>query len=540
MTEDTRQVILVVGGGLAGSLLSLLLSQRGYKVEVFERRPENEASTGRSINLSISSRALRCLREAGITEEDLAGLAVPLNGRCIHPLNGDPSFQRYGGTADYNLSVDRGTLNTLLLKRCIQSSNVSVHYNVRVTRVDIVKPSVEYTCLNSSQTITKHGSLVVGADGSGSFVRYTLAKAPHTRLDTSQQCIDTAYMELTVPAAPVPELHSSPSDGSVVLTPTAFEHLHAGPGGSIYSHTGAFALAHPNWLHIWPRGSFMMIALANCNGTYTATLFMPFAQLMRISKLSAEEASTWFKATFPDAAKIMPDAGAEIARGTVGPLVDVRVNRIVFGGNVVLMGDAAHAMVPFYGQGMNCAFEDALQLAQSLDDAAAKMGAPDGERGFISVAAMEAALLDYESKRLVAGHAIQDLSMQNYVEMSKKTASRWFHYEMRLHGALHTVLGEYFIPLYRMVAYRPQLSYHDALVRSVFYVCVFARSLARSLSLALARSLFPSRQRPPADDRCSSRHWCARRGTGRVRGTRCVPRPARTARCTGSARVLGE
>lgn len=421
---DTRFVL--VGGGLAGGLLATLLGQAGWEVELYERRPDplaGQSVGGRSINLALSVRGLHALGEVGLAEEVLRR-AIPMRGRMIHGPRGDLHFQPYDKDPSRNIySVSRGALNTTLIEAARRHPRVHVHFNWKCTGVDLEQAQAELVHEQTGERRVAGGDVLVGIDGAYSAVRRSMQRLE--RFDFSQDCLGHGYKELTIP-------------------PTA---------------SGDFAL-EPGALHIWPRHSFMMIALPNADCSFTCTLFLPFEERAEgpspragnsfAALRTRADVLSFFVRAFPDAVPLMPTLLDDFERNPVGFMVTVRCRPWHWCGRVALVGDAAHAVVPFYGQGANAAFEDCTVLSESL-----RRLAPQWERAFA----------EYQARRKSDCDALADLALANFVEMRDKTASRVFRVYKTLDRTLHRLLPGLYTPLYTMVSFT-RIPYAQAVRRA--------------------------------------------------------------------------
>ncbi|MCB0733192.1 MAG: FAD-dependent monooxygenase [Flavobacteriales bacterium] len=361
-----KRKITVVGGGLAGSLMAVYFAKRGFDVEVYERRPDMrraDIGAGKSINLALSVRGILALEKVGLKEAILEN-AIAMNGRMMHSENGDLSYQPYGKEGQYINSVSRGGLNVHLLELADENPNVKLFFNHRCLDVDLEKSIATFKDENGEK-VTVESDYIIGGDGAFSAVRMRMMKS--ARLDYSQDYLDHGYKELTIP-------------------PTA---------------DGKFAM-EPNALHIWPRGSYMMIALPNPDKTFTCTLFFPYSGENSFETITTpEQVMDFFNTHFPDAVPMMPTLIEDFFGNPTGSLVTVRCFPWV-ANKAVLLGDACHAVVPFYGQGMNCAFEDCVVMDECIE----KHGDD-----------LDAAFREYEILRKPNADAIADLALQNFIEM---------------------------------------------------------------------------------------------------------------------------
>lgn len=396
---------VVAGGGLGGALMAVYLGKAGHEVVVYERRSDPRTSgrpEGRSINLAISTRGLTALRDVGLAEAVLR-VAVPMRGRMIHATDGRLTFQPYGVESGQAIhSVSRAELNRVVLEAAESIPGVSVMFGQRCVAADLDAGTLTFEDVDSGARTTAQGDAVVGADGAWSLIRREMQKLD--RFDYDQSFLGHAYKELSIPAGP----------------------------------DGTFRMER-NALHIWPRGGFMMIALPNLDGSFTCTCFWPwdgpngFAPLRR-----AEDVAERFRAIFPDALALMPTLTEDFFRNPTSSLVTIRCGPWHHGGRVVLLGDACHAVVPFYGQGANAAFEDCTALAASLA---------------MHPADFEAAFAEYERRRKDNTDALADLALDNFVEMRDKTASRLFHLRKRVEKLLHRLFPRWYLPLYSMISF---------------------------------------------------------------------------------------
>jgi kynurenine 3-monooxygenase len=426
-TDNASTHILIAGAGLAGALLACYLARDGYRVSLYERRGDPRAhgyAGGRSINLALSARGLAGLEGAGLREHVLNTDAIPMPGRMIHPTGSKPTiFQPYShDPGDAINSVSRGGLNLTLINAAAAYPNVSLTFDHFCTGVELdgPRPAAIFQKPDGS-TVRAEADLIIGADGAFSGVRATLQKTD--RFEYSQTYLEHGYKELHIPAksAGVRQCDSATVDKN------------------------AFAL-DPNALHIWPRGGAMMIALPNRDGSFTCTLFWPFKGPHSFDNLKTPaDVERHFREHYPDAVPLMPTLVEDYFRNPTSSLVTVRCWPWQHAGRVALVGDAAHAIVPFYGQGMNAAFEDCRVLAELLraHPPTHSANGPD----------FSAALEAYQTARKPNADAIADMALENFVEMRDKTGSPAFLYRKKVEQTVHHFYPDKVTPQYNLVSF---------------------------------------------------------------------------------------
>lgn len=407
--------VTVVGGGLSGLLAACLLRRRGHAVKVFERAPDPRArapESGRSINLALAERGRFALRKAGLLEAVMRH-TTPMPGRELHQSDGTVQFQPYGQQSWERIySIERDALNLTLIESC-EASGVEIYFDHRCTDVDIGQRMVVFKTSDGAR-IQHRFSPLIAADGAGSVVRRTLNE--RCGFNTDESLLDHGYKELTIP-------------------PTAY---------------GAYRM-NPYALHIWPRGEHMLIALPNPSGDFTATLFLPNDGDGSFDTIrSADNARKFMEQQFPDAARAMPDYLTELAANQRGIMGTIRCESWHYGGDVLLMGDAAHAIVPFHGQGMNAAFED----CRLLDDLLSQ-----------DMKNWDTLFAAFENIQRPNANAVADMALENYVEMRESVRHEKFHLKKALAFELERRCPAHFIPRYSMVMFRPDIGYKTAFDR---------------------------------------------------------------------------
>jgi kynurenine 3-monooxygenase len=406
----------IVGAGLAGALLGVCLRQAGHEVVIYERRPDMRAAEvprGRSINLALSVRGWHALEEVGLREQVMR-VAIPMEGRMLHGRDGSLELQRYSIHPDEFLySVSRHGLNVFLIDAA-EAHGVEIHFEQRCTRVDLDGGRVWLRDERSGAVREVEGGHLIGADGAFSAVREQMTH--RERFDYHQNYLPWGYKELSMPAA---------------------------EGGGWRLERGA--------LHIWPRHDFMLIALPNLDGSFTCTLFLPFdGPRDSFAALSGDdEVRTFFTREFGDAVPHMPTLLDDFHHNPTSGLVYVRCLPWHVGDRAVLVGDACHAVVPFYGQGMNAAFEDCTVLMECLR----------------AEADTEAAFARYEALRKPNTDALADLSLANFEEMRSRVVSPVFKAKKRAEAVLHRMFPQRFLPLYSMVTFS-RIPYAEALAKA--------------------------------------------------------------------------
>ncbi|HWY41708.1 MAG TPA: NAD(P)/FAD-dependent oxidoreductase [Chthoniobacterales bacterium] len=403
---------VLIGSGLAGGLLAAYLGRRGYEVDLYERRGdprEGNMVGGRSINLALSTRGIHALQQIGIADEVLKQ-AIPMPGRMIHEKSGTLHFAPYDVDPNKHInSIGRAALNTTVIEAAQRHPNVRVHFNHKCTEVDLDSAtahlqmsSVEVAVSAANHEIHASGDAIIGVDGAFSAVRQSMQlKIAEFQYDESY--LAHGYKELTIP-----------------------------PGLN-----GSWQM-EKNALHIWPRKSFMMIALPNPDGSFTCTLFWEFEGPRSFATTKADDdVHRFFGEEFPDAVPLMPNLVDDFKNNPTGSLVTIRCAPWIYRDKVCLVGDAAHAVVPFYGQGMNAAFEDCVVLDECLQEF------PDREGAFA----------EYFERRKANADALADLALGNFIEMRDKTASKTFRMKKKLDHFLEAALPGIYLPLYTMVTF---------------------------------------------------------------------------------------
>ncbi|EAY29564.1 FAD-dependent oxidoreductase [Microscilla marina] len=415
---DSNQKIIIVGAGLAGSLLSIYMARRGFQVEVYEKRPDMrkaDISAGRSINLALSHRGIRALERANIAKKILAD-AIPMRGRMLHSIEGALTFVPYGkNDSEYINSISRGGLNIALMNIAESYDKVNFMFNEACESVDFEAGTIELKNAQSGESRQIKGEVIIGADGAGSAIRAAIdgCLKGQDGFQNNTEFLVHGYKELTIPSG----------------------------------EAGAF-LIDKNSLHIWPRGSYMLIALPNLDGSFTCTLFFPnegensFATLDTPDKVKA-----FFETTFADAVPYLPELTQEFFDNPTGLLGTVRCYPWHFGGKAVLVGDAAHAIVPFYGQGMNASFEDCIAFDECLE----KYGNEGWQKVFE----------EYQALRKANSDAIATLAVENFYEMRDGVADPAFLRKRQLERMLENKYDDYHSK-YSMVTFNPAISYAEA------------------------------------------------------------------------------
>ncbi len=443
--EDFK--VIVVGGGLVGSLAGIYMAKRGFRVDVFEKRRDirtEELPEGRSINLALSERGLAAMRRVGVLDGIMEHV-VPMKGRMIHGMDGSQTSQSYSIHGECINSVGRKVLNEHLMNKAAEYPNLQFHFQHDLMQIDWDKGTVLFKDSTGDESL-QSADLIIGADGAYSRTRTQLQR--RIRMDFSQEYIPHGYVELTIP-----------------------------PSSSDSNRFGGWQM-DPNHLHIWPKHTYMMIALPNPDKTFTCTLFMPFDKFDAIE--TKQDLIGFFQQEFPDSIPYIgrDNLTTEYFANPKGSLMMVKCKPYHFKYRGVIIGDAAHAMVPFYGQGMNCGMQDVVILDDMLQKhLPSNQGKPTPE-------AVCAALQDYSETRYPDAKAILDLAMHNYVEMRHGVTDWRYLLRKRVEGILHNWLPNTVIPLYTMVSFT-QIPYSQVIERYKWQGKLLERSAVLALLLSI-------------------------------------------------------
>lgn len=414
MTPKTETITLI-GAGLVGPLLALGLVKRGFNVEIYERRPDMRrvrVSAGRSINLALSTRGIHALSEAGLWN-DMRKIVIPMKGRMMHSVASELTFQPYGkDEAEVIYSISRAELNIALMNAA-EERGVRIVFQCRCSGIDLVTGALHLRDEQTGEARTLESTVAIGCDGSASAIRGEMLK--QASFSFSQEYLSYGYKELTIPA---------------------------GAGGQHVVQTNA--------LHIWPRGNYMLIALPNVDGTFACILFLPFEGPDSFAQLTDRaKVIEFFRSKFPDVVSLMPELAENFFANPTGSMVTVKCSPWHSRGRALLLGDAAHAIVPFFGQGINCGFEDGTSLLQLVDRCGAEWG-----RVF----------KEFEEARKINTDAIADLAVENFVEMRDRVADPRFLFRKKVELALEAKYLQLFVPKYAMVTFH-RVPYSTALRR---------------------------------------------------------------------------
>ena len=409
-----KKSAIIVGAGLVGSLWAIYLAKAGYKVDVFEMRGDirkADIAAGKSINLALSDRGWRALGQVGI-EEEIRKIAIPMHGRIMHALDGTLTFQPYGKKGQAIYSVSRGGVNARLMEAAESAGTVEIHYHHKCIGADTQEGIAWFEHTKTGASMSFQADLIFGTDGAFSAIRYK-AMQKLDRFNYEQRYISDGYREILLPAD---------ADGSYKLDKNA--------------------------LHIWPRGRFMLIALPNEDGSFTCTLFMPFegGENSFEQLRTKEQVDVFFKKTFPDFFELMPDIGEKWGAHPLSSLAIIRCYPWS-NGRALLLGDAAHATVPFYGQGMNSGFEDCRILGDMMEEY---------QENWAQI------FKAFQQERKPNGDAVQDLSLHNYYVMRDYVADPRFLLQKKIEARFSERYPDKWMPLYSQVTFS-HISYADAL-----------------------------------------------------------------------------
>jgi kynurenine 3-monooxygenase len=416
---NKKEKILIVGAGLCGSMLALRMAQRGYQVVVYESRSDlrkSDISAGRSINLALSNRGLKALRMAGI-EEKARELCIPMKGRLMHDVASNTFESNYSGRqGEFINSISRGDLNGLLLTEAEKYSNVKIHFNTRCLEIDIETKIASFQSIDSEKQFTVQADVIFGTDGAGSSLRKSYEKQ-FPEFSVTQDFLTHGYKELEIPAD---------INGNHIISK---EHL-----------------------HIWPRGDYMLIALPNMDGSFTVTLFLSYSEgLYNFDNLVTEEKIIeFFKKDFPDALSLIPDVLKEFENNPTGKLGTIKCYPWSYKGNTLLLGDSSHAIVPFYGQGMNASFEDVYVFDNVLNQF---------EGDWLTV------FSEFQKQRKIDTDAIADLAIDNYYEMRDHVANRLFKEKRIVEMNLEKYFPTEYFSKYSLVTFNEYIGYHEAMTK---------------------------------------------------------------------------
>jgi kynurenine 3-monooxygenase len=475
---DSALRITIIGGGLVGSLLATLLAQRGFAVEVFERRPDPRKAGylgGRSINLALAERGLHGLRLAGLTDE-IMRLAVMMRGRMVHQRDGRTELLRYGrDDSEVIWSISRGRLNIALIDAA-ERAGARFHFDRRLVGADFDGGVALHFHDDVADTSHEHAcAFAIGADGAGSALRAAMnARRP---LGERIEELGHGYKELEIPAA------GARAEGRGLRAETQEHELRTteshGQPSALGPQPSHFAI-EPNALHIWPRGNYMCIALPNAEGSFTVTLFLPNSgEPSFATVVTPAYARALFERDFADALPLIPELEQDFGANPVGVLSTLYLDRWHLDGRALLVGDAAHAIVPFHGQGMNCGFEDAVELADLLDahrdDLAGQRSIGGGESEYASPTrkaarttafgdSLETTFAEFERRRRPNAEAIAKMALENYVEMRDSVADAGFLLRRELGRVLAERHPGRFMPRYSMVTFT-RMPYAQAFAR---------------------------------------------------------------------------
>jgi kynurenine 3-monooxygenase len=422
--------ITILGAGLIGSLMAIYLKRQGLDVQIYDKRPDKRkmrySEEGRSINMALSHRGWKSLEQVGLKEKVLP-LAIPMYGRRIHDEHGGTTFIPYGKSNQAIYSISRGKFNQLLTEEA-ERLGAEIHFEHKCQEVDFRKQEITFETADGLEKLQPQ--IIIGADGAYSALRMSMQK--QIRFNYKQEYISHGYKELTIPATP----------------------------------EGEFAM-DPNALHIWPRGKFMLIALPNPDKSFTCTLFLSFeGSKICFEKINDEnDLETVFRAYFDDAYQLMPDLKTEFFKNPTSALINVECYPWVQG-NSLLIGDASHAMVPFYGQGMNCGFEDCYILNELIE----KLGTNTWDLVFEK----------FQKKRKPDTDAICQLAMDNFIEMRDSVADPKFQLRKKIEAKLHDLYPKDWIPLYTMVTFS-DMGYAEAYAQGKLQEAIMDKVMADPL-----------------------------------------------------------
>jgi kynurenine 3-monooxygenase len=411
----SKEKIHIVGGGLVGPLTAIFLAHKGFHVELYESRPDmrkHDISAGRSINLVVTDRGLEALDKVGLKDRVLE-IAIPMKGRMLHDLEGNETFVPYGQKEGEVINaVSRGLLNQFLLQAADKYENLNITFSHKCTHYDIDGKTLTFLNEESNKEAKIDADIVIGADGAWSAIRHAMLENV-VNFSYAQEFLDHGYKELVIPPT---------GDGGFQLEKEA--------------------------LHIWPRKNYMLIALPNVDGSFTCTLFLPYLGDESFDKLQTEQdVMVFFERVFPDALPLMPTLAEDFFANPTGALATIRCKPWHVDGQACLIGDAAHGIVPFFGQGMNCGFEDCTLLGELLDS-----DKPDWHTVFRRL---------YE-RRKANTDAIADMALENFVEMRETTADPKFQLKKQVGFELEKRYPGKFIPRYSMVMFHPEIPYAEA------------------------------------------------------------------------------